>query len=80
MSEDAGVARMTVLSTKPHTLRYTVIVTAADGSAAGEFSHNHSIEQQCNINYGMWCKVLCTVFTSTYNMIKFFSLLVVYRW
>ena len=37
VSEDAGVARITVRSTKPHTLRYTVIVTAADGTAASEF-------------------------------------------
>ena len=37
VSEDAGVARITVRSTKPHKLRYTVIVTAADGTAASEF-------------------------------------------
>ena len=37
VSEDAGVAEITVHSTKLHTLRYTIIVTAADGSAAGEF-------------------------------------------
>ena len=37
VSEDDGVARITVRSTKPHTLRCTVIVTAADGSATSEF-------------------------------------------
>ena len=37
VSEDAGVARITVHSTKLHTLRYTIIVTAADGSAEGKF-------------------------------------------
>ena len=37
VSEYAGVARITVHSTKLHTLRYTIVVTTADGSAASEF-------------------------------------------
>ena len=37
VSEDTGVARIKVRSTKLHTLMHTIIVTTADGSTASEF-------------------------------------------